>query len=97
MMIEIIVLVLIVGLFLLILGGNVAIHEALQENMGKMVYMNGIILKLLVDIAGPQEYKSLKKLSKFVEDKHGCVNCFDAGGICDDCVKKVRETMEELN
>lgn len=97
MIIEIIVLVLIVGLFLLILGGNVAIHEALQENMGKMVYMNGIILKLLVDIAGPQEYKSFKQTSKFVEDKHGCVNCFDAGGICDDCVKGVRKIMEELN
>jgi len=97
MIIEIIVGVSLVGLFLLILGGNVAIHEALQENMGKMVYMNGIILKLLVDMVGPQEYKSFKQISKSVEDKHGCVNCFDAGGICDDCVKKVRKTMEELN
>tara|TARA_R110002012_G_scaffold247120_1_gene422811 strand:- start:332 stop:628 length:297 start_codon:yes stop_codon:yes gene_type:complete len=98
MIIEIVVGVLLVGLFLLILGGNVAIHDSLQENMGKIVYMNGITLKLLAEIAEPRKNKlPLKEIIKAVENKHGCVACFDAGGICDECNKKVRTVMEELN
>ena len=98
MIIEIIVGVLLVGLFLLILGGNVAMHDAIQENMGKIVYINGITLKLLAEIVEPKNKDfSLKQISKSVEDKHGCVACFDAGGICYECNKKVKKVMEELN